>query len=133
MHVTLRVLLVATAVLAGCGRSQRPAEPAVGQRVADAFLAQVRAGQLDAAWQSTTAEFKSDEGRESFIRDVKARPLVRGPLNFVSYDVTDLNGLKRGQCIYESAAVDKKAPGGRVRVVVAQDAGEWRVEGIFFE
>jgi hypothetical protein len=133
MLVNLRILVMVAVALAGCGQSQVPAEPAVGQRVADAFLAQVQAGQLNAAWQSTTAEFKSDEGRESFIRDVKARPLLRGPLNFVSYDVTDLNGLKRGQCIYESAAAGKKAPAARVRVVVAQDTGEWRVEGLFFE
>ena len=131
MRVVLVSLMVAAVTLAGCNRNPPAAEPAVGQRVADTFLAQVRAGQLDAAWQSTTAEFKSDEGRESFIRDVKFKPALRGALNFVSYEVIDLNGLKRGQCIYESAA--SKTPATRVRIVVAQDAGDWRVEGMFVE
>jgi len=87
---------------------------------------------IDATWQSTSAEFKSDEGRESFVRDVKAKPALRGPLQFVRYEVTDLNGLKRGQCLYESAA-SKTTPAAQVRVVVAQDSGEWRVDGIFVE
>lgn len=127
----MRIILGLALILTGCG-STPPAEPAVGQRVADAFLAQLRAGHLEAAWQSTSAEFKSDEGRESFIRDVKAKPVLRAPLNFLSYDVADLNGLKRGQCLYESPPT-KKSPAAKVRVVVGQDAGEWRVEGIFVE
>ena len=129
--IPLAVLSLAVALI-GCGRSQPPADAAVGRRVADAFLEQVRAGQLDAAWKSTTAEFKSDEGRESFIRDVKSKPFLRQPLAFVNYEVTNLNGLTRAQCIYESTA-GKQSPAARLRIIVAQDAGEWRVDGILVE
>ena len=126
------LVLLSIASLTGCGHVPPPADPAVGRRVADAFLAQIRAGQLDAAWQSTTAEFKSDEGRESYNSEVKRRPSLRQTLNFVNNEVTDLNGLQRGQCLYESAPL-AKSPSARVRVVVAQDAGQWRVDGLFVE
>jgi hypothetical protein len=116
----------------GCGGRSAPAEAAVGQRVADQFLAQIREGQLDAAWQSTSAEFKSDEGRESFVREVKSKAFFRQPMTFVKYEVGDLNGLKRGQCFYESAK-GGKGPAARLRIVVGQDAGEWRVDGMFVE
>src|SRR5262245_27653987 len=118
--------------IAGCSRGQPPADAAIGQRVADAFLAQVRAGLLDAAWQSTSAEFKSDEGRESFIRDIKSKPALSVTLSFLSYEITDLNGLKRGQCLYASPA-GSKTPAARVRIVVGKDSGEWKVDGLFVE
>jgi hypothetical protein len=113
-------------------RAPPPAEPAIGRRVADAFLAQLRAGQFDAAWQSTTAEFKSDEGRESFARYVRSNPLLRQPLEFVTYEVSDLNGLARGQCRYSPPA-GSKTGGKQVRLVIAQELGEWKVEGVFVE
>ena len=127
----MRAMLILALVTVGCGRGPVPADPEVGRRVADTFLAQVESGKLNEAWESTTAEFKSDEGRESFIREVKSKSQLRGPLNFVSYEVTELNGLKRGQCTYHSDA--GKAPVLRVRIVVAQDAGEWRVDGLFID
>jgi hypothetical protein len=120
------------ATLAGCRRSPPPADAATTQRVADAFLEQLRGGQYDAAWESTTAEFKSDEGRESFAKYVMSKPQLRQPLNFISYEVADQNGLKRGQCIYEPASASKSGP-ARIRLLVAQDGGQWRVEGIFVE
>ena len=125
------IFICLVCALCGCGGTSPPADQAVGRRVADAFLSQLRAGKTDEAWQSTSAEFKSDEGRESFARDVKAKPYLREPLAFISYEVGELNGLTRGQCIYESAE-SKKAP-KRIRIVVAQDAGEWRVDGMLEE
>ncbi len=113
-------------------RTPPPAAPEIGRQVADAFLAQLRAGQFDAAWQSTTAEFKSDEGRESFARYVRGNPLLRRPLEFVNYEVTDLNGLVRGQCRYSPPAGSKGAA-KQVRITIAQEQGEWKVEGVFVE
>jgi hypothetical protein len=103
-----------------------------GRRVADAFLEQIRAGQVDAAWQSTTAEFKSDEGRESFARLVKSKPIFKAPLTFASYEVTDLNTLKRGQCIYEAPGTSKP-PTAKLRIVVAQEGDQWKVDGVFVD
>ena len=104
----------------------------MGRKVADAFLAQLRAGQYDAAWQSTTAEFKSDEGRESFGRYVRGLSVLRQPLEFVQYEVSDLNGLARGQCHYAPPA-GPKSPPHKVRIAIAQEEGQWKVEGLFVD
>lgn len=126
----LPVLLAAS--LTSCNHRQPPADPAVGQRVADAFLAQLRAGQVDQAWQSTTAEFKSYEGRESFARYVRQHPYLKQPLTFVEYQVGELNGLPRGQCLYQPPS-SAKSKDLKIRVAVAQEANEWKVEGVFVE
>lgn len=125
-------ICLAVAVPLGCQRAQPPADAATTQRVTDTFLEQLRAGQFDAAWESTSAEFKSDEGRESFARYIKSKPQLRQPLAFKGYEVADQNGLKRGQCLYEPAPGSKSGP-ARIRLLVAQDAGQWRVEGVFVE
>jgi hypothetical protein len=99
-----------------------------GRPVAENFLAQIRAGQVDAAWESTTAEFKSDEGREQFRQYVARNPLLRQPLEFAEYQATELNGLPRGQCLFKSAASPSK-----VRVILAREAKAWKAEGIVVE
>lgn len=123
---------LAVTLSGACHRAPPPADAATTQRETDTFLAKLRAGQYDAAWESTTTEFKSDEGRESFARFVKSKPQLRQPLNFKGYEVADQNGLKRGQCVYEPAGDSKSGP-VRIRVLVAQEAGQWRVEGVFVE
>jgi hypothetical protein len=99
-----------------------------GRPVAEAFLAQIRAGQVDAAWESTTAEFKSDEGREQFRQFVARTPLLKQPLEFGEYRATELNGLKRGECLFQAAG----SP-GKVRVVVGREGDAWKTEGVFVE
>ncbi len=128
----MRVAFLLAAAVMGCSRGQPVADSAVGQKVADEFVAKILAGQLEPAWESTTAEFKSDEGRESFIREVRAKPAMRGPINFLGYEMVDLNGLKRGQCLYELTGGQKSAP-GKLRILVANENGSWRVDGLFME
>jgi hypothetical protein len=126
------LLALASVLPSACRRPSPPADAVTTQRVTDAFLEQLRAGQFDAAWESTTAEFKSDEGREYFARFVKSKPQLRQSLTFKGYEVADQNGLKRGQCIYEPAPGSKSGV-ARIRLLVAQDAGQWRVEGVFVD
>ncbi len=99
-----------------------------GRPVAEAFLAQIRAGQVDAAWESTTAEFKSDEGREQFRQYVAQFAVLRQPLEFAEYQATRLNGLPRGQCFFRATA----SP-ARIRVVLAREADTWKADGLFVE
>src|SRR5690348_9762211 len=63
-------------------RQPPPAKEAVGRVVADKFLAELRAQRAGSAWDLTSAEFKSDEGRESFIRWAGARPVLNEALEF---------------------------------------------------
>lgn len=114
---------------------QRPvpqAPPDVGKEVAELFLKQLRTGAADLAWQSTTAEFKSDEGRESFARYVQQHAALWPAIEFQEYRRGELNGLPRGQCIYHPAANSNPAI-QQVRIAVAQEEGNWKVEGLFLD
>src|SRR5262245_19275401 len=63
-----------------------PTQPDVeqGRAVAEAFLNRVRSGKAGEAWDATTTEFKSIEGRESFIRKAKSTAILKDPLHFAS-------------------------------------------------
>jgi hypothetical protein len=95
--------------------------------VADVFLERLRNGEVDAAWESTTADFKSDEGRESFRSVVQARPALKEPAEFVAFKEVSLHGLKRGECTYRAGT------GTRIRVVIANENGQWKVEQLVVE
>ena len=112
---------------------QKPtADSQIGRQVAEAFLSQIRSGKIDEAWESTSAEFKSDKGRESFRRYLRSQAIARRPLSFVSYDVTELNELKRGVCVYEGKSSSGTRP-FRVRIVIAEEANQWKVDGMIVE
>lgn len=124
--------LLAILFVVGCGRNQTPPESAVGVKVADSFLAEIRAGKVEAAWQSTTAEFKSDEGQESLAQFVRKHAFIQHPMTFVEYQVSELNGLPRGQCLYQPPTT-AKAGAVTVKIAVAQEEGAWKVDGVFVE
>ena len=114
-------------------RSAPQAPPAVGKEVAETFVKQLQAGQADAAWESTTAEFKSDEGRESFARYAREHAALWPGIEFVEYRPGELNGLPRGQAIFRPAATQSGTIPQQVRFAVAQEEGVWKVEGIFLD
>jgi len=108
--------------------------PEVGKETAELFLKQIREGQAAEAWQSTTADFKSDEGKESFLRNVQQNGALWSALEFKSYESTQLNDLPRGQCLYQAQA-GKALPGNlqQVRIAVAKEGEVWKVEGMFLD
>lgn len=95
----------------------------VGQQVVDEFLKQLRDGQAAAAWQVTTAEFKSALGREKFLTYVKARPYFKRPLAFVSMQTVRVQDQPRTEFVYRTA--DSKAT---VRILIGSEAGGWHVD-----
>ena len=95
----------------------------VGQQVVDDFLKQLREGQAAAAWQATTAEFKSALGREKFLSYVKERPYFKRPLAFVSMQTVRVQNQPRSEFVYRTA--DSKAT---VRILVGSEAGTWHVD-----
>ena len=106
-----------------------PSRPTVdaGKAVGDAFLAAVREGKADEAWQSTTAEFKSAEGKENFRRRVKATPSFKLPLVFVSTQTVAVGDQPREEYLYQAPREGKMAT---VRVLIGQENGEWKVDRV---
>jgi hypothetical protein len=96
-----------------------------GRSVADAFLKQVRAGQAQQAWESTTAEFKSAEGHESFLRYVKEHPVLTKPLTFVSVQTVSVQDSPRAEYLYR-----EKVGGPTVRLLAGNEGGTWRIDRI---
>ena len=94
-----------------------------GQKVADAFLASVQSGSADKAWESTTAEFKSDKGREAFSSLVKKNDFLTKPLEFVSTQLVDVQDQQRAEFVYRAAP--KKTT---VRLVIGRELGVWKVD-----
>lgn len=108
------------------GGSEAPRENE-GREVADRFLSQIQQGELDAAWESTTADFKSDEGRESFRAHVEERPYLKSPPEFAGFEEITVHDLTRWKNNYRFAA----EPAGTsvdVGVLISQENGQWRVD-----
>jgi hypothetical protein len=108
--------------------------PEVGKETAELFLTQIKTGQAAEAWQSTTADFKSDEGKESFLRNLQQHAALWPALEFAEYKQSELNDLPRGQCVYK-AGPGKTLPGNlrQVRIAVAKEGEVWKVEGMFLD
>jgi hypothetical protein len=119
---------LAACLLASCGGTTTP--PSDGREIADPFLELVRGGKLDDAWQSTTAEFKSFKGKEEFRKFVAQHAVLKGPLEFTGHEIIETYGLKRNQCAYRPS--DAKSP-VKIRVLLAQEQDQWKVEALFVD
>jgi hypothetical protein len=105
-----------------------PAPPARdGRDVTEPFLQSIREGRPDEAWESTTAEFKSAEGRESFRKRAE-HPALQSDLEFVSYQETEVSGLIRGEAMYRTPV--GVTPSAEVSLILAFEGGMWKVEWI---
>ena len=93
-----------------------------GRAVAEQFLTTVRDGKAGEAWNAATAEFKSIEGRESFMRKVKSTPVLTGPLQFNSSQQVAVQDQPRTEFLFQSP--DAKI----VRVLIGYEQGNWKVD-----
>lgn len=98
----------------------------VGQAVADKFLTSIRSGKAGDAWDMATAEFKSIEGRESFIRKAKSTPLLTSSLQFNSSQSVTVHDEPRSEYLFQSPSAKL------VRVLVGYERGEWKVDRLAF-
>ena len=94
----------------------------MGRAVAESFLEKVRIGKAGEAWDTATAEFKSIEGRESFMRKAKSLPILKAPLQFNSSQQVTIHDEPRTEFLFQSP--DAKM----VRILVAFDRGDWKVD-----
>lgn len=125
--IKLVVLLALLVVLTGfaawlwMGPSTQPSLD-VGRAVADAFLKELRESHPEKAWDSTTAEFKSAQGREAFQRDVKPLAFLQQPLDFVSAQVVTVQEQPRTEYLFRAKS------GETVRIVIGKEDGQWKVD-----
>lgn len=122
--VILSVVLAATAAAAAWLWTRPPALPGLdeGRAVAEAFLQELREGRPDQAWKSTTAEFKSAQGQESFQREVQPIEYLKGPLEFVSVQTVMVHNQRRSEYLFRAKT------GESVRIVLGREEGGWKVD-----
>jgi hypothetical protein len=107
-----------------------PAQPdlAAGRVAADKFLDLIRSGQAAQAWDSTTSEFKSFEGRESLVRSVKKHPELLKPSTFISVQEVKVQDAPRAEYVYRAS--DGK---GTVRLLAGNERNDWRIDRMRIE
>lgn len=121
--VLVAVLLVAaTAAVWLLTSSPTLPSPDEGRPIADEFLQSIRNGRADVAWDSTTAEFKSAEGRETFLKRVKKTPVLKEALDFVAVQQINIGSQPRSEFLYRSSE------GKSVHVLVGEEYGTWKVD-----
>ena len=122
------LLLIVGAVFGVRWLKKPPTQPNVeeGRAVAEQFLTRVRTGKAGEAWDAATAELKSIEGRESFLRKVKANPILIGPLQFNSSQQVAVQDQPRTEFLFQSP--DAKI----VRVLIGYEQGNWKVDRLSF-
>lgn len=126
--VVLAVMLLLAAAGAAWFVLSGPDRPSVdqGKAVADSFLALLREGKADEAWQSTSAEFKSFEGKENFRGRVAKSPSLKLPLAFVSTQSVAVGDQPRDEFLYQAKNEQNKM--STARVLIGRDNGEWKVD-----
>lgn len=92
------------------------------RQIADGFLTDVRGGKVDAAWAGTSAEFKSLMGRDAFRTFVKSKKALKAAAEFERSERVERDGLHLVECYYRSQG------SGTVKVILAPEAGTWKVE-----
>jgi len=103
-------------------KPQTQPSPEVGQTVAEDFLKKVRAGDPGKAWDSSTSEFKSIEGRESFIRKSKSTAVLKEQLQFASSQQVMIQDEPRTEYLFQSPKAKV------VRLLVGHEQGNWKVD-----
>jgi hypothetical protein len=94
----------------------------VGQAVGAEFLQRLQDGEFEEAWESTTVEFKSAQGKESFVKRVRPLKFLKQPLDFVSAQPVSLGQESRTEYLFG-------AHGGQtVRIVLGREDGFWKVD-----
>jgi hypothetical protein len=111
------------------GGTENPQD--LGRKVADPFLEKLRDGDTASAWDSTTAEFKSNQGRENFLRYVSSHPLLQEPLEFYAFNQVSVNKLPCGECLYGRQGSPGSGP--KVHVLLAKELGTWKVERLMVD
>ncbi len=131
----IALVVVALASAGGSGCSQSAPEADAGRAIASAFLDEIRQGRVDAAWDGTTAEFKSRLGLEGLRGLVRKNRALREPAEFVAFAPVERDGLKLAEYSFRTAKGKgkKSAKEVLVKVILAREDGAWKVEWMSLE
>lgn len=121
--VMLAVLIVAGAAAAWLWL-RPPAQPGVdaGRAIAESFLQHLREGHPDKAWEATTADFKSDQGKERFIAEAKKAGLLQQEWEFVSAQSVMVQERPRSEFAFRTKS------NKTVRLILGRDGGAWKID-----
>jgi len=123
--------LCGAALLSIVGCSEPPTVPdlEVGRAVADKFMQSVTSGKAAEAWDTTTVEFKSAEGRDSFARSIKKMRWLAKPAKFTAAGAVESPLGPRAEYTYQST--DGKHQVRLLISPVSTSSGiEWQVDRI---
>ncbi len=120
----LVVTLLVTTAIAIWLWTRTGSQPAfeAGRSVGEEFLRALQHGHPDQAWESTTAEFKSAQGKEAFMRDVNSVKFLQQPLDFVSVQSVTVAEQPRTEYLFRGKT------GETVRILLGLEDGEWKVD-----
>jgi hypothetical protein len=86
------------------GTNAAPAlDEAKARDTAAQFLARLRDGKADEAWQSTSAEFKSLQGRDTFRSYVRSKKALKSPAEFRRFEPKP-GPLPLADCVFQPAS-----------------------------
>jgi len=112
----IAILAVIAWLFMSAGTPMPVADPAM---TAAAFLAEIRSGKADLAWEGTGSEFKSFMGRDQFRQFVKNHAGLR--IAAVAGESVATGPLR--ECSFTCGTL-------KVVVIVGPVDGHWKVEGI---
>lgn len=93
-----------------------------GRTIAETFLTQLREGEAANAWESATAEFKSAQGKEAFVRKVQPLKFLKEPLSFVSVQSVSIGNRPRTEYLFRGPS------GESVRIILGNENRQWKVD-----
>lgn len=114
--------------LSGCAPPLRQVSQDEAHEVAERFLTAVREDRAALAWESTTAEFKSAQGRDRFLKFVAETPFLAQSLPLVAVETVAVNDQSRLECVFRGPP-----EGPTVRVLIGQEGDVWRVDRLTVE
>jgi hypothetical protein len=134
--VALGVTVLAAAVLASWlvlrRQAATQAPPDEVQAAAAKFLDQVREGQVEQAWNDTTAEFKSMLGLDGFRQLVRTHPDLKQKAEFQGLEMITRNEIPLASCRFQVQDVKRKKT-TELKVIFAREQGVWKVERLLLD
>lgn len=130
VHISL---ILITLLSVGCGRTGSAVDGAT-RAIAVRFLDELRAGNLEPAWQSSSTEFKSLMGIENLRDYVKAHPALKVPAEYADSRTIDRDGRTLAEYRFHATArVRGKPVPATIKVLLASGDDGWKVEQLAVE